>query len=169
MLVCIKVCVGQPVKIMWLFRYQQFMSFRTLNLRHILLNYIQYYLPNQNCYISSLYIALDFTTPKIREKMGRSGLTYILPQTYKTGSQSLSCVQLFATPWTLAHQAPLTMGILLPRQEYWSGLPCPPPRDLPNPGIKPRSPALQVNSFLSEPHVRQITSKNLLYSAGNSA
>ena len=44
------------------------------------------------------------------------------------------------TPWTVAHQAPLSMGFS--RQEYWSGLPCPPPGDLPNPGIEPRSPEL---------------------------
>ena len=45
-----------------------------------------------------------------------------------------SCVQLFTTLWTVAYQAPLSMGF--PRQEYWSGLPCPPPGDLPDPGIK---------------------------------
>ena len=44
------------------------------------------------------------------------------------------------TPWTVACQAPLSMGIF--RQEYWSGLSCPPPGDLPKPGTKPRSPAL---------------------------
>ena len=49
--------------------------------------------------------------------------------------QSLSRVQLFATPWTVAGQAPLSMGF--PRQEYWSGLPLPPPGDLPNPGKEP--------------------------------
>ena len=43
------------------------------------------------------------------------------------------------TPWTVAHQAPLSMGFS--RQEYWSGLPFPPPGDLPNPGIEPRPPA----------------------------
>ena len=48
-----------------------------------------------------------------------------------------SPVWLFATPWTVAHQAPLSMGFS--RQEYWSGLPCPLPEDLPNPGIKPTS------------------------------
>ena len=48
-----------------------------------------------------------------------------------------SCVQLFATPWTVAHQAPLSMGFS--RQEHWSGLPCPPPGNLPDPGIKPIS------------------------------
>ena len=48
------------------------------------------------------------------------------------------------TPWTVACQAPLSMGF--PRQEYWSGLPFPSPGDLPNPRIEPRSPALQVES-----------------------
>ena len=52
--------------------------------------------------------------------------------------KSLSCVQLFATPWTVAYQAPQSMGFS--RQEYWSGLPFPSPGDLPDPGIKPRSP-----------------------------
>ena len=59
-----------------------------------------------------------------------------------------SCVQLFVTPWTVAHQAPLSMGFS--RQEYQSGLPCPSPEDLPNPGIKLASleaPALQTDSF----------------------
>ena len=46
----------------------------------------------------------------------------------------------FATSWTVTHQTPLSMGF--PRQEYWSGLPCPPLGDLPNPGIRPTSPAL---------------------------
>ena len=45
-----------------------------------------------------------------------------------------SWVQLFATPWTVACQAPLSIGF--PRQEYWSGLPCPSPGDLPNPGTE---------------------------------
>ena len=60
-----------------------------------------------------------------------------------------SCVQLFATLWTVACQAPLRMGF--PRQGYWSGLPRPPSGDLPNPGIRlmsPESPALQVDSLL---------------------
>ena len=48
-----------------------------------------------------------------------------------------SCVQLVVTPWTVAHQAPLSMRFSW--QEYWSGLPCPPPEDLPDPGIKPLS------------------------------
>ena len=51
----------------------------------------------------------------------------------------------FATPWTVAHQAPLSLG--LSRQEYWSGLPCPPPGDLPHLGTEPRSPAWLADSF----------------------
>ena len=50
-----------------------------------------------------------------------------------------SRVRLFGTPWTVAHQAPLSLG--LPPRVYWSGLPCPPPGNLPNPGIEPASPA----------------------------
>ena len=56
-------------------------------------------------------------------------------------------VQLFVTPWTLARKAPLSMGSS--RQEYWSGLPCPPPGDLLNPGIEPRSPTLQASHNFS--------------------
>ena len=63
--------------------------------------------------------------------------------------KSLSCVQLFATPWTVAYQAPLSMGFS--RQEYWSGLPFPSPGDLPNPGIKLESPTLQADALTSEP------------------
>ena len=57
-----------------------------------------------------------------------------------------------ATPWTVAHWAPLFMGFF--RQEYWSGLPFPPPGDLPHPGIEPASlasPELQVDSVPTEP------------------
>ena len=67
----------------------------------------------------------------------------------KVKVKSLSHVSLFATLWTAAHQAPLSMGFS--RQEYWSGLPFPSPGDLPNPGIKPRSPALQADTLTSEP------------------
>ena len=64
-------------------------------------------------------------------------------------SDGPSVVSDSATPWTAARQAPLSMGFS--RQEYWSGLSCPPPRDLPDPGIKQGSPALQADSLLSEP------------------
>ena len=79
--------------------------------------------------------------PKIRgritiEKMRRSEM------------KSLSRVQLFVTPWTVAYQAPLSMEFS--RQEYWSGLPFLSPGDLPNPGIEPGSPALQADALPSE-------------------
>ena len=61
---------------------------------------------------------------------------------------SRSVVSNSASPWTVAHQAPLSMGFS--RQEYWSGLPFPSPEDLPDPGIKPGSPALQADSLLYE-------------------
>ena len=63
--------------------------------------------------------------------------------------KSLSCVQLFATPLTIAHQAPPSMEFS--RQEYWSGLPFPSPGDPPDPGIEPRSPTLQADALPSEP------------------
>ena len=53
------------------------------------------------------------------------------------------------TPWAVAYQAPLSMG--LARQEYWSGLPFPSPGDLPDPGIEPRSPTLQADALTSAP------------------
>ena len=63
--------------------------------------------------------------------------------------KSLSRVWLFATPWTIAYQAPPSMGFS--RQECWSGLPFPSPGALPDPGIEPRSPALQAGALPSEP------------------
>ena len=62
---------------------------------------------------------------------------------------SLSRVRLFATPWTVAYQAPLSMGFS--RQYYWSGLPFPSPEDLPDPGVEPRFPALGTDALPSEP------------------
>ena len=70
---------------------------------------------------------------------------------------SLSRVQLSATPWTVAYQAPLSMGFSRQeywsekKKEYWTGLPFPSPGDLPNPGIEPESPALQADALTSEP------------------
>ena len=63
-------------------------------------------------------------------------------------AQSPRCAQLFVTPWTAALQASLSMGFF--RQEYWRALPFPSPEDLPNPGIKPGSPALQADSLPTE-------------------
>ena len=61
---------------------------------------------------------------------------------------SLSLIQLFATPWAVACQVPLSIGF--PRQEYWSGLPFLPPGDLPRAGIEPVSPALAGGFFTTE-------------------
>ena len=74
-------------------------------------------------------------------------------------AQSLSCVQLFVTPWTAAHQASLSE---VSRQEHWSKLPFPSSEDLPDPGIKPKSlvsPVLEVDSLplghLGSPSVQE--------------
>ena len=67
----------------------------------------------------------------------------------KVKVKSLSRVRLFATPWTVAYQAPPSLGFS--RQEYWSGLPFPFPGDLPDPGIEPRSPAMEADALTSEP------------------
>ena len=70
--------------------------------------------------------------------------------TVKVKVRSLSRVRLFVTPWTVAYQAPQSMEFS--RQQYWSGLPFPSPRDLPGEGrIKPGSPALQTDALPSEP------------------
>ena len=63
--------------------------------------------------------------------------------------KSLSHIQLFGTPWTVAYQASPSTGFC--RQEYWSGLPVPAREDLPNPGIEPGSPALHADTLPSEP------------------
>ena len=71
-----------------------------------------------------------------------------------------SYIQLSVAPWTEAHQAPLSMRF--PRQEHWSGLPCPPPEDLPDPGIEAVSPVLQVDSLPAEPWGKPFSSLLLL-------
>ena len=63
--------------------------------------------------------------------------------------KSLTCVHLFVTPWTVAYQAPPSMGFS--RQGCWSGVPFPSPGDLPDPGIEAGSPALQADALPSEP------------------
>ena len=82
-----------------------------------------------------------------RENVGMSwGVTR---QEVKVKVKSLSRVRLFATPWTVAYDAPLS--IRFSRQEYWSGLPFPSPQNLPDPGIKPASPELACKFFTTEP------------------
>ena len=73
-------------------------------------------------------------------------------------SSSVSRIQLFVTPRTVARQVPLSMGFS--REEYWSGLPFPSPGNFPDPGIKPRSPVLQADSLLSE---LQVSPTNVVY------
>ena len=83
-----------------------------------------------------------------------------LPLKVKVKVKLLSHVQLFATSWTVAYQAPLSMRFS--RQEYWSGLPFPSPGDLPDPGIEPRSPALESDALTSEPPGKLINVPNAL-------
>ena len=74
----------------------------------------------------------------------------------------LSCVQFFVAPWTVTLQAPLPMGF--PRQEYWTELPFLSPGDLPDPGIKPRSPALADGFFTTDPPGKPKFKKHISYS-----
>ena len=78
-----------------------------------------------------------------------SALSHLILESERKKGKSLSHVRLFASPWTVAHQAPLSLGFS--RQEHWSGLPFPSPGDLPNLGIEPGSPALQADALSSEP------------------
>ena len=70
-------------------------------------------------------------------------------------AQALGRGQLFGTPWSVARQAPPSMGFSW--QEYWSELPFPSPGDLPDPGIEPESPAFQADTLTSEPPGKSIT------------
>ena len=78
---------------------------------------------------------LDDILPTVNSHYGDSGL---VAKSHPT----------LVTPWTVTCQVPLSMGFS--RQEYWNGLPFPSPGDLPDPGIEPGSPALQVDSLLTE-------------------
>ena len=88
-------------------------------------------------------------------------------------AQSFIHVQLFTTPWTVACQAPLSLGF--PRQEYWSGLPFPAPQDLPQPGIKSMSPVLADGFFTTEPrkpwgdaywYIKHFSNSHVLFTGG---
>ena len=83
-------------------------------------------------YVLKIYFKSDFLKVK-----GKNLVCVSVGRGARMCAKSLSRVRLFATPWTAAHQAPLYLGFS--RQEYWSGLSCPSPRNLPNPGIKPAS------------------------------
>ena len=103
-------------------------------------------LENMRGVSDGIYMHQDWRSPLVKDKTGSSNLA--LPSfSPKDGNYLVfyccvmcvrchfSQVQLFETLWTIASQAPLSMGFS--RQEYWSGLPCPPPRDLSNPGMGP--------------------------------
>ena len=77
----------------------------------------------------------------------QSDMNWLLMWWFGGSLVTTSCPTL-ATPWTVAHQAPRSMGFS--RQGYWSGLPFPSPGNLPDPGIEPRSPALQADSLPTE-------------------
>ena len=99
--------------------------FRTSNLQ----NYVRVHF----CYLNNKFVVISYNNPvKLRKKV-----------------KSLSRVQLFATPWNVAHQGPPSIGFS--RQKYWIGLPFPIPGDLSDLGIQPGSPALQADALPSEP------------------
>ena len=91
---------------------------------------------------------IDQMTPSRSSTRGYTGFLF-LKDSFACVMSHFSHVQLLAAVQTAARQDPLSMGFS--RQEYQSGLPCPPPGDLPDPGIEARSPALQADSLLSEP------------------
>ena len=97
-------------------------------------------------YVDKTIIQKDTCTPIFTAALFTIAKTWKQP---KVKVKSLNRVQLFATPWTVAYQAPLSMGFS--RQEYWSGLPFPSPGDLPDPGIQPGSPTLEADTLTSEP------------------
>ena len=79
------------------------------------------------------------------QRLWRNEAEWMFFWLWKVKVKSLSCVPLFATPRTVAYEAPLSLEFS--RQEYWSGLPFPSPGDLPHPGTEPRSPKLQEGAF----------------------
>ena len=95
-----------------------------------------------NHFFNFIYMLVCNIYPSTREQ------TVSCTDSVTSGSLVTKSCPILAITWTVACQAPLSMRFS--RQEYWSGLPFPSPGDLPNPGIKPRSPALQADSFPTE-------------------
>ena len=93
---------------------------------------------------------------KIKDK---AGLLKAVREKATVKVKSLSRARLFATPGTIAYQAPQPMEFS--RQEYWNELPFPSPGDLPDPGIKPQSPVLQADTLASEPLGKPITHRGI--------
>ena len=117
------------------------LCFPSTRCRSLNSQFLQLSLEDFACQITSLFSPHIHNLPFIRgfdiERLWRSVVKF---------AQS---IWLFANPWTVAHQAPLSMGFS--RQEYLSALPCPPSGYLPIPGIKTRSPTMQADSLLFEP------------------
>ena len=112
--------------------------------------FISYYLKSNWLGKWTVGIRSNFQKKKQNPQHSFLSILYLLSKPVCT--QSLSHVWLFATIWTVARQAPLSMGFC--RQEYWSGLPCPPPGDLPAPGIQSSSlasPTLAGGFFTTVP------------------
>ena len=103
------------------------------------------FLPNM---CDSFWQQIDFTQ-QFTQNLSRRRNWFFRHLHHQVKVKWFSHVQLFVTSWTIACQAPTFMGFS--RQEYWNGLPFPSPGDLPHPGIKPGSPALQADSLSSEP------------------
>ena len=101
---------------------------------------------------------IHIATFKIHSQPGPS----VRHRSCRVSCKSLSHVRLLATPWTVAHQAPISMGFS--RQECWRGLPCPSPGHLPDPGIEPRSLALQADALTSRPPGKPIAQEIILKS-----
>ena len=118
-------------------------SWKGLHLSHFLLTNCSFLFKTQFRHYLLQKVLLDTSPPGSWNSVNvYSVLPHHCNNTFPkdTEVKSLSHVQLFATPWTVAQQAPPSMGFS--KQEYWSGLPLPSPEDLPDPGIEPRSPAL---------------------------
>ena len=112
--------------------------------------------------VASTYKALPASHLTLKQHWGTSSF-----HTSWSEVKLLSRVRLFATPRTVAHQAPPSMGFS--RQEYWSGLPFPSPGDLPDPGIEPGSPAFQADALTSEPPGKPCCKQPFLFMFGKSS
>ena len=129
----LKLCPLLPLNPMWA---QALFLFATFPALLFLLNEVPWQTVRAHCmsYVLSCWVEAKAVWAEV---------------TQQQQMKMLSCVRLFVSPWTVAHQAPLSMGLY--RQEHWSGLPLPSPGDLPDLGIEPRSPALADGFFTAEP------------------
>ena len=110
----------------------------------------------QHCLSLGLEWKLTFSSPVATAEFSKFAGILILPKVLT--KWSLSVVSDSATLWTVAYQAPPSMGFS--KQEYWNEFPFPSPGDLPRPGIEPRSPALQADALPSEPSRNLLITKN---------